>query len=172
MEEKRQPGRPRKTQEQVDTTQESIGKEGQTTIKGEGPASQARHQANSDIVDVITGPDAMNKLEKHAFYEEMLDVMVMETTDKNAVFFPQVAVNGRNQFFVRGQVQKVRRKFVDVLAGAKKTTYQQNNSIDPRTGNVKQEMIPMKALEYPFTVVYDPNPAGPEWLRSRLADGR
>lgn len=123
-------------------------------------------------IETVDGPDAMGRADELAFMEEFVTIMVHPSTDPNAVPLPFTSVNGRPQYFQRGQPQRVRRKYVEILARAKKTTYTQTTEHDPRTGNVYQKMNPHTALEYPFSVVEDPNPKGVDWLRHILAEKR
>ncbi len=109
-------------------------------------------------------------IEDEAFMNEPVTIMIADTTDENdADVLVQVAVNGRNQFFVRGQAQTVRRCFVERLARAKKTGYSQN--LDERLGEDKfNRMRAHNTLRYPFTVLEDRNPKGGPWLKAILSE--
>lgn len=104
-----------------------------------------------------------------AFNEEKVTVMIHEDTDPNAENPVQVAVNGVNQFFFRGQAQEVRRKYVEVLARCKRTriaTPEVTDSSGARTNLVRQAT----SLRYPFQVIHDPNPKGAAWLKAIMTE--
>lgn len=143
---------------QLDASSEYLGSEDVFT----DPAER-----DIEIVDRVIG---MDKLEAEKFMQEPVTVSVYETNDPNEPDVVYTAVNGRTQHFLRGQVQTVKRMFVEVLARAKKTTYTQD--LDYRMGEQMNAMRPHKALKYPFTVIEDKNPKGAEWLRNILAQGR
>lgn len=105
-----------------------------------------------------------------AFFNELVEIIVHESTDPAAIPIPQVNVNDVNQFFIRGQKQKVKRMFVARLARMKQTRYTQQIANDPSSGHVIQRMIPHVGLRYPFSVIHDPNPKGPAWLQKILAE--
>lgn len=109
------------------------------------------------------------KIGELAFMEEPVTIMVHQSNDKNAEPFPEVGVNGRRQFFIRGEKQVVKRKFVGALARAKQTSFTQQYAKDAN-GNDTIRNIPSTALRFPFSVLHDPNPRGVEWLRKTLAE--
>ena len=121
---------------------------------------------SENIVVASTGLDNSYAAQL-AFMEEHMEVMVHESTDKNAEPIVQVACNGINQFFPRGVPVTCRRKFVEILARAKIT------SIETQTVNTDRDVInrinKTTALRYPFSIVSDPNPQGAAWLRSVLS---
>jgi hypothetical protein len=121
------------------------------------------------VVEVVDGPNWEDKAATLAFMEEEVEVMVHETTEENAPFLVQFWCNGKSQFFIRGQSQKCKRKFLEVIARAKHTSYRQQHYKD-ENGNDAIRNIPMTALRYPFTVAHDPNPKGAAWLRKVLAE--
>lgn len=146
---------------------EHLGKEEPTDIDTTEPVAKVRRRAKkaeSDIIDVYADVGA------EAFYNEMVDIIVHESTDPAAVPIPQINVNGVNQFFLRGQKQAVKRKFVARLARMKQRRYTQQIANDPASGNVIQRMVPHVGLRYPFSVINDPNPKGPAWLQKILSE--
>lgn len=108
------------------------------------------------------------KQEELAFLEEFIDVMIHEDSNKFAEPIVQVSVNGRNQFFERGKVQSVRRKFVECLARAKPVAH--DNIEFTKQNGERDYMYPSRAsLKYPFSVIHDPNPKGRDWLKGILS---
>lgn len=106
-------------------------------------------------------------IELEAFMNEYITVVVHSDTNDNAVEMPLVTVGQLNQGFIRGQNQKVKRKYVEALARGRITKYTQKTPDPMRPENIQMEE--RTALVYPFTVVDDPNPIGREWLENILA---
>lgn len=119
-------------------------------------------------VEIVDGPLIGSKADTEKFMNEIVTVVVHDTTDKNAVPIVSVSVNGRTQNFIRGQAQRCRRVYVERLARAKETSYTQ--SLDPGLLDGVNKMHPHAALSYPFSVIDDANPKGQDWLRKVLAE--
>ena len=121
------------------------------------------------VIEIETAP--ANALSDHAaqlaFLEEKVDVMVHESADPNAEPIVETWVNGVAQRFIRGQVQTVRRKYVEVLARAKNTNVTTKESF--RNGERGTDILKHTALKYPFSVMRDDNPKGGQWLKGVLA---
>lgn len=117
---------------------------------------------------VLDDPVPEGRLDGVRFMNEMVTVLLHDSTDPNAEPIPSVSVNGVNQFFIRNRPQTVKRKFVAALARAKPTAFSQHIHVEQATGNVVQRMNPRTALKYPFSVINDPNPRGAAWLQSIL----
>ena len=100
--------------------------------------------------------------------QEPVTIMIHESTDPNDVDLVEVGVNGRHQFFMRGNPQTVRRCYVERLARMKKTSFSQN--LDERLGEHMNTMRQHHALRFPFSVIEDKNPKGSHWLRNLLAE--
>ena len=135
----------------------------------------------TDATDVPNGPDktlgevgegkGIEKAQEtdiltEAFMNDILTVVVWEDNrpGSNPVVVPNV--NGTNQPIIRGLRQKIKRKYVEILARSRITNYEQETP-DPS----KPENITMKditALTYPFSVEHDPHPDGRVWLQSIL----
>jgi hypothetical protein len=104
-----------------------------------------------------------------AFMEEIVEIEVHPSTNENDPSHVILNVNGINQPVFRGYPTKMRRKFVEVLARMKQTSYSQRPTdyINPERSN---ELIPRTGLAYPFQVLEDRNPKGIAWLRAILAE--
>ena len=124
--------------------------------------------AEISAIEVVDKPLAADYQAALAFMEEKIEVMVHETTDPNAENPVQVAVNGINQFFMRGQPQTVRRKYVEVLARAKRgnITTPEVTQGGERTATIRKT----QALAYPFSIIRDDNPKGPAWLKQIMQE--
>jgi len=102
------------------------------------------------------------------FNEEFVEVMVHETTDKNAEDPVFTACNGVTQYFFRGQVQQVRRKYLAILASCKEHAIK-TVEYTQADGSRATKIVRTSSLKYPFSVISDPNPRGAPWLRALLS---
>lgn len=100
-----------------------------------------------------------------AFMNEMVTVVVHESTDPNAEAIPVLNCNNRNQPLVRGVPTPMRRLFVEILAHCKATTISQKPN--PYELDRPHE-IRHTALKYPFAVIEDRNPKGRAWLQTLM----
>lgn len=142
---------------QTEAASEYIGAESNLTI-GE------RHR-ETDIIDKVV---SLEGAELEAFMSEPVKIVIAESAEENDPPMVQVGVNGVTQFIVRGMEQTVKRKYVERLARAKRTDYDQ--TIDDRLGEAMNRLRRRNALRFPFTVLEDRNPRGQAWLRGVLAE--
>lgn len=142
------------------------------TIDGSFDTVYVPEQPEIEIIPGATGAaKAQGGLSKHAqelaFNEEIIEVMVHESTDENAENPIFTSCNGVPQYFYRGLPQQVRRKYVAILASCKEhniTTPEYTQNDGSRATAIRRT----SSLKYPFSVIHDPNPRGPDWLRSLL----
>lgn len=118
-------------------------------------------------IERVSENDFVKESELESFMQEILTVVVHQDASDNAVEMPCPSVNGLNQPFIRGKEQKVKRKYVEVLARCRIIKYEQKVPDGSRPENI--QMVERSALTYPFTVLDDPNPRGREWLKAILA---
>lgn len=151
----------------LETSEQKVGQDNPRVMKSSGPAKASIEPARIERVGRVVSKD---KLEALAFNEEILTVLVHESTNPLDDPIPEVWNDGKVQRFIRGREQDVKRKYVEVLARAKKTAYSQSKVKD---GNGDDAIVnnPMTALKYPFSVLRDPNPRGASWLKNVLAEG-
>jgi hypothetical protein len=122
-------------------------------------------QGDIEVIDRVLPAD---KLETERFMSQKIDVVLHDSSDENDDDFVQVQVNGKTQMFLRGITQTVRRFYVEALARSKRTTYKQN--LDDRLGEAGVNALRARnSLNYPFSVVHDPDPRGRAWLQQVLA---
>lgn len=142
----------------VDTHDVQVGQHADHIIKSTGDVERA-----SVIVEAHNALD-QSYAEELAFMEEVLEVQLSESTNPNDENIVYVSNNGISQYFIRGRIQQVKRKFVEVLARAKQTNV--------TTEEVNREVVLRRqtSLKYPFQVIYDPNPKGPAWLKGILTE--
>ena len=101
------------------------------------------------------------------FNEEFVEVMLHESTDENAENPVFTSCNGVPQYFFRGQPQRVRRKYVAILASCKEhsvSTPEYTAGDGSRAMGIKRT----SSLKYPFSIISDPNPRGAAWLKALL----
>lgn len=115
--------------------------------------------------------DAMDKIKLLAFYEEKLEVTLLESADINPEPYVFLSVNGRgpmpgpmSQWCPRNVPIMMARKYVEVLARAKPVHIRTVDAVD--TDGYKTKVVrSTSSLRYPFAVSRDPNPRGAAWLR-------
>lgn len=117
--------------------------------------------------EIIDSPVTLKDAELEAFMNEPVMVTVMSGGKDNEAPFVPVSVNGVMQMFRRDVPIVVKRKYVERLARAKETSYDQD--LDERQGERMNVLQQIKSLRYPFQVNRDDNPKGSAWLRAVLA---
>ena len=155
-------GIPNKT---LESQEQKIGQDVELKMPVTGSLSEMLRPDQE--IDIIREPVADEYAKQLMFNEELVDVMVHESTDKNAEPIVATYVNGVSQYFKRGEVQTVKRKFLAALAYAKQTSIV--TSIQQTNDDVYNRINKHTALRYPFSVQRDPNPRGAAWLKSLLA---
>lgn len=127
-----------------------------------------RPDLETSEIEVATAIDTSHADELRMM-EEQVEILVHESTDQNSTPFVEVWNNGTVQRFIRGVPQVCKRKYLEVLARAKETSVSTHESIQQNTGDRYTRIDKHTALKYPFSVVTDNNPKGPQWLKSVLA---
>jgi hypothetical protein len=151
----------------VDTREQRVGQDKPRAMKSTGPARQSLEPAHVEAVDEMPTKDHLDALR---FMEEELVVMVHDSTNPVDEPFPEVWNDGIVQRFQRGKEQTVKRKYIEVLARAKKTVFSQENYKDAQ-GIDSIRQVPHTALRYPFSVIQDPSgDKGRAWLKKVLAE--
>jgi hypothetical protein len=157
---------PRLRGKQLDAAEQVVGQDGVRTLKATGPAKTALSPKLIEPVERVVNQEWADDM---VFANEMVEVTVHTTSDKNAEPIVEVYNNGIPQRFIRGKRQTVKRKFVEVLARCKMTTYG-NQKIMLDGGDETYTYPESTALRYPFTVNADSNPKGIDWLKSILSE--
>ena len=146
-----------RTKTELDATNEYLGRE-----------NSMEFGVVSDFTpETIDAPVSMADPELEAFMNEPVMVTVMSGGKDNEAPFVQVAVNGVIQMFHRDVPIVVKRKYVERLARAKESGYDQ--TVDDRLGEKMNQLHQKHSLRYPFQVNRDDNPRGAAWLRAVLA---
>ena len=149
------------TKRQIDAGAEFLGKEDTLAI------GEISSRAGIDVVDK---PMPKEAFAVEAFMNEPVTILVNPSQDPDEPQLVQVGVNGVNQFMPRGVPIAVKRKYVEVLARAKRTDFAQK--LDERLGEAMNHLRAMHSLRYPFSVISDPSPNGGAWLTGVLAEAR
>lgn len=124
-----------------------------------------------DAEQIVTVTDVGKSVADHeAFMQDVLTVIVQASGADNEAPYVFVSVNGAPVFLPRDEPVNVKRMYVEVLARCKKTDFDQ--VLDERMGEQMNRLSQRHSLKHPFTVVYDPNPTGHQWLREILAQRR
>ena len=117
----------------------------------------------------VDGPAFKHKADALAFMNEMVDVHIHDTSEKNADGKIGVAVNGESCSMFRGQNYTIKRYFVEALVRAKPISYG-NVEYTTETGERAVKYPQSTGLRYAFDVVKDRNPCGRAWLNMLLAE--
>lgn len=141
-------------------------------IDGERGTIYVPEPKEIEVIPGITkGVKGKGGLSAHAqeliFNEEFVEVMVHESTDENAENPIFTACNGVSQYFFRGEVQRVRRKYVAILASCKEHAVSTPN-YTAQDGSRAMGIRRVSSLKYPFSIISDPNPRGAAWLKGLL----
>lgn len=146
-----------------------VGQDNPRTLSSTGDAREALEPALIEPVDrPMEGLDN-EKLAMLAFMDMDVEIHIHSTNDKDAEQIFELFINGQREVFRRNEKKVVKRRFVDLLARLKPTTYTQQEVT--KSDGVKDIVYhPHTGLRYPFSVVRDPHPRGGDWLRSVLAE--
>jgi len=120
----------------------------------------------TDNIPDIESPFFKAKAENLAFDQELVQIRIHDTSDKDADPAFILSINGEKEVFVRGGVKTVKRMFVGALCSAKPVHYG-NEEYEDFTG-VGVRHPARRGLRYAFDVLKDDNPKGAAWLESRL----
>lgn len=137
---------------------------GEKTGEAISQQSLGEHKAVEPVTDEQAAKTA---IEKEAFMNEPVRIIVAETGEEGSLQVITPCVNGVNQPIVRGQETVVKRKFVEALARCRTTKYQQRHHPIERD---KIENVPITVQTYPFSVLEDRNPKGRAWLQGIVAE--
>ena len=143
---------PRLARKFVDAAEMETGKHIPRNLKSTGPGKQSLEPTVIEPADKMPSKEWSEQM---AMNEQPVEIMVHETTDKQANQIPDIYVNGIPQRFIRGQTQAVKWKYVELLARCRETTYTQQKYRDDDS-NEGYRNIPHTALKYPFSLVSAP----------------
>lgn len=151
----------------IEAMEMDVGQQEDRVLKSTGPAEQALDKVK--LVANTDKPVDEEKMAMLAFMAQPITVQIHTTTNKNDEQVFEFIVNGRPYFFRRGEQKTVPRFVVDRLARCKPTTYTDREVIN-EDGIKDIVYTPHVGVRYPFSVIHDPHPRGPDWLRHTLAE--
>lgn len=120
----------------------------------------------------ISGPTHDDYLKELQFQNELIEIVLAESSDPNAENPVPFGVNGRMVWIPRGVPKVVPRHFAEVIARAKLTNVKTPEIVAPDgAGGMERKTVIRKSTSqmYPFEVTRDPSPRGREWLRALRA---
>lgn len=148
-------------------SQMDVGQANERLLKSTGPANEALEP--SVIARVGDHPVDPEKMAMLAFMNEPVTIRIGTSTDKNAAQVFEININGKLEFFRRGETKTVKRYFVDHMLRLKETGWSQKEVVNNE--GVKDILnIPHTALKYDFSIERDTNPLGDSWKRAVLAE--
>lgn len=148
----------------TDTTNMDVGQKTHIDMPAEGVIDRsAMREEGIEVVPAMAIDDYAADL---AFMEEPVEIEVHESNDPNAEPIVDLYCNGVPQRIVRGQPITVKRKYVQILAGARQVSMSTDTRVQGE--DVINRVSKRSALRYPFSVVRDNNPKGRDWLRFAL----
>lgn len=143
-----------------------LGESDERVLRSTGDADKALDKLQFN--QVSESPMDSEWMAMMAFNNEMVTIKISTTTDLNADQVFEININGKPEFFRRGETKTVRRYYVDHMLRMRETRYTQKEVLDSE--GVKQIVnVPHTALKYDFAVVRDDNPRGDDWLKHMLA---
>lgn len=126
-------------------------------------------EAAGDVESIVTEV-GMDDVAHEVFMNDLLTIIVASNGADDETPSVPVGVNGSFIYLPRDIPIDVKRKYVEVLARAKKTDYDQ--TLDIALGERMNKLTQRHVLKYPFTVIHDPDARGHQWLREILAQRR
>lgn len=114
-------------------------------------------------------PMDREKMAMLAFMAESVTIRIATSTDKNAEQVFELNINGKMEFFRRGETKTVPRYFVDRLMRMKQTVFGQEMKTNSE-GVQSYQYPPSTAIKYDFAILRDDNPLGKSWERAILSE--
>lgn len=112
---------------------------------------------------------SVEQAEQERFMAEELLVHLMEPANDSEPLYAEVTVNGDYFCARRGQEVKMKRYHVAALAHAKSARIGQRRLVSS-DGSMGFQETSTLGTSYPFAVMHDPNPKGPRWLKTLMAN--
>lgn len=151
----------------IDTDSEQIGQEQTHIIPSTGDLD--RDDFKSEFIAVDT-PVQSEHFKEMMFMEEPVLLLIPTGSNPEAEEqYVDIGNNGVRQYVERGVPQWVKRKFVEVLARAKREKVSTPEFTDA-SGARATKIVRTPALIHGFQVMEDKNPNGHAWLRRILAE--
>jgi hypothetical protein len=133
------------------------------TVAQTDPFETSQIKENTGPIEQASESDI--NMEK--FMNDILTVVITRTGQPGENPAPTFSCNGTNQTVIRGVKQKIKRKYVEVMARCQETNYEQiqSNPLKPES----LVLVPSNSPIYPFQVLNDPHPDGHAWLENIMS---
>lgn len=148
------------------TEEMEVGQQAERVMRSSGDARTSLDKQN--LIQVTDQPLDNDTIAMLAFMEEPVEIHLHETTDENAEQVFEININGRPEFFRRGETKTVKRYYVDRMLRMKETKYRQKE--DFINGERTMIQIPVTAMKYPFSITRDLNKLGDSWRKAVAAE--
>lgn len=144
--------------------------EPQKTVEREIPEEKEKEiQLRSSVIESLPESTPKSYLDELCFLEEEVEIYLEPSTDPNNTGrLVTVSVNGIDEYFMRGEWKKTKRKYADALLNGKRQNWIFGYKTGP-DGSAVQTESSTQHLEHPFQM-RDQNPKGPAWLQRRLME--
>jgi len=132
-------------------------------------ANAVKDEESSLVTPVTEMPTETDKsyFADLAFMNEEVEVMVAPSNDPHdSIRAVSASVNGKDEWFMRGEWKKVKRCYVEVLVRAKREQWQFSYKRAP-DGSTQQVEYGTQSQRFPVSVK-DINPKGAVWLQTLI----
>ena len=150
-----------------ETSQQDIGQSNSRLMKSTGRGKDSLEP--SILARVSDQPLDGEKMAMLEFMNEPVTIRIATSTDPNAEQVFELNINGKMEFFRRGEQKTLPRYFVDRLMRLKVTTFSQKETTNAE-GIRDYLHIPHTGLKYDFAIIRDDNKLGRSWERAVLAE--
>lgn len=131
-------------------------------------ASSGAPELQREEIEIPDGPLTKGHAEELAFNEELVEIIVHDSSDPLAEPIVEVYNNGKLQMFPRGMPVTCKRKYLEGLVRSKPVAYS-NVEFVREDGSRAVKYPKRTSLRYPFQVLRDDNPRGRAWLAKIMA---
>jgi len=131
-------------------------------IKQEAPMGLG--ELGEKTIERMSENDFAKNIPLENFMNDVLTIIVHPAADEGSLDVITPNVNSLNQPIIRGVESPVKRKYVEALARCRTTKYTQKVMDPGRPESI--QMQPRTIVTYPFSVIHDPDPNGPAWLKA------
>lgn len=121
-------------------------------------------------IEPVDSPMDSEYAQQLAFMEEQVTIQLHDPQDNNPEPIVPVGVNGKVLYLRRGQQHTLPRKYIEVLARARRVNYrtEEGRAAD---GSMTTILKATTTMQYPFTVIHDPSgDKGIEWLKRIMSE--
>ena len=121
-------------------------------------------------IEPVDSPMESERAQLLAFMEEQVTIQLHDPQDNNPEPIVPVGVNGKVLYLQRGQQHTLPRKYIEVLARARRVNYrtEEGRAAD---GSMTTVLKTTTTMQYPFTVIHDPSgDKGIEWLKRIMSE--